>query len=120
MSIRESSSVNQNIYIDKKKYSDDFKKAKKELRKNLNKSMKVILNKKIAVNCESKEEADSFITRAKKLNKENVLKLTSWDNNGTCYDLNSDDYIVSFANKRYYKKEKYKILSFKEFMNLAN
>lgn len=84
-----------------------------KLKENINS----ILNKKIAIQCESKDEAKVFIESIKLLNDNNTIVISTWDENkeNTCFDINNNDYIASFASNKYYSDFGYKMMSFKTF-----
>jgi hypothetical protein len=74
-----------------------------------------LFSKEVAIQCQTKEEAEKFIEVCKALNDSNTIDISSWDINkeNTCYDINNKEYIVSFADKAHYASYGYKVVSFK-------
>ncbi len=81
-----------------------------------------IINKKIAVNCDTFEKSIFFQENVcSSYSKNNINEVNfSWHLSGinTCYDLNNKDGIISFANSEYYLYYDYKVISYNTFINI--
>lgn len=85
----------------------------------LEERVKSIVGKKIAIWCETKDEARELVDYLNKITKEDTG--TFWDcHRDTCYSLDSVNELWCYGSKEWYEENNYTIIPFKNFINNYN